>query len=548
MRDVEREPEIRVRTPEGRILADYVTDAPALRPFFNGNPDSLAAFRRKAAEVDRRFDRAGREAMAEAIRPTSAGAERALRRVVEEDGLLVTTGQQAGAFSGPLYTIYKVLSAVRHARALEDALQRPVAPLFWVASEDHDWAEVDHAYVLDANQELRHIPLDAGASGPPRSMARRRLTAGLDDALGALTEVLPATAFTPLLIKQIRAAYRVGSSVAGAFTELLASWLAPFDVLITDAASPPLKRLSIDVLAAEARGAEASERAVAGQTRALEATGQRAQVAVLEGEANLFYECETGRERLIRRGEFHEAVVAGRRWTSEELAAEIAAEPASFSPNVLLRPVVETRVFPTVAYVAGPAELAYHAQLGCLFRLHGASMPIVVPRASVQIVEPKVRRALERVRLEPDELVAPIHELAMRLAREALPDDVVARLASLRGTIEAGFAALAATAEPIDPTLEGPLGRAGRAAEQEVDRAELKILRRLKARNDVAMRSLRQSKMQLFPLDSPQERVLSAPTYLARYGPRFLERVLAALPEPRLDAEDRGAERCGADA
>lgn len=537
--------EIRIQPLAGsRLLADYHVRAAGLRPFFNGHPSSAASFRRKAAEVDGRFDAARRERMAGAITPSSEGARRKLEDVVERGGLLITTGQQAGLFGGPLYTIYKAVAAARWAQTLEDALQRPVAPLFWVASEDHDWAEVNHTFVLDRSGALRRIGLD-GAGGTGASMAHTRPTEGWSAVLNELTHVVDDTAFTPAVLGQIRDAYVDGATVAAGFRVLLSRLLAPLDLLLTDAADPALKAQSTEVLVAAATDAAADEAAVAGQTARLEAAGYPAQVPVLDAALNLFYEGAAGRERLVRAGGEIRAREAGVRWSAAELAAAIRAEPGAFSPNVMLRPVVETTVFPTVAYVGGPAEIAYHAQLGCLFDRHGVEMPIVVPRASALLIEPKVARAMGKLGMEPAAFGVPAHELAMRIARDVMPGDVARRLTALRETIARDFGALAEAALPIDPTLEGPLRSARLAAEKEVERAERKILRRLKARHEVELQHAERVRASLWPQGSPQERVLNVVPFLARYGPELPERLLAALPAPALDAEDWGDARCG---
>src|SRR5690606_15406283 len=168
--------EIEARRLHGaRLVEDYMAGAPALAPFFSGSPWDPDAYRRKAEEVDRRFDAARRRAMAAAIRPTSTASAASLEQVVADGGLFVTTGQQAGLFGGPLFTVYKTLTAVSLARRLTDVLDRPVAPLFWIASEDHDWDEVNHVRVLDPGNELHTIVVEDDARTAPVSMRRRLL-------------------------------------------------------------------------------------------------------------------------------------------------------------------------------------------------------------------------------------------------------------------------------------------------------------------------------------------------------------------------------------
>lgn len=524
------------------LLEDYDAGGPALRPFYFGNPRSAEAFRRKAGEVAARFDGDGRRAMARAIRPTSQRAAERLRSVVEEGGFFITTGQQAGLFSGPLYTLYKILSAVAFAPVLERTLGVPVAPLFWIGSEDHDWAEVNHAHVLDVANRLQRIEVRQDGDTPLHSMARRRLGPGIEDALDQLSQLLPDTDFAPALLKQIRGAYRPDRTMAEAFETLVSSWLGRFDLLITDAADPHVKRLSAPLLADDLRRSVEAEAAVARQTERLEEAGYRGQVPVIAEATNVLYEDGLGRGRIQRTASGFHAHDGAVRWSAAELDAAIRKEPTSFSPNVLLRPLVESRVFPTLCYLAGPSEVAYFAQLGCLFRMHGMAAPLVVPRRGAMLVEPKVRKVLDKFDLDVTDLEPPLHEIASRLARDELPEDVTDRLGTLRRALQEGYDRLGEAARAIDPTLKGPLNSARAASFKELGHFEKKVLRQLKDKNEISLRQLEKARANLFPESAPQERVLSPVHYLARYGDRLLDALVArfAMDAPGTEPDWEG--------
>ncbi|MGH7506481.1 MAG: bacillithiol biosynthesis protein BshC, partial [Longimicrobiales bacterium] len=162
--------EIVVEPLASELVRDLLAGADRLAPFYAGHPHDPAAYRRKADAVAARLGPESRQAVAEAVQPTSAAAASKWERIVRGEGVVVTTGQQAGLFGGPLYTVHKVLTAVRLAETLEAELQLPVAPLFWVASDDHDWAEVDHTAVIDARNELRRVTVEAAPDSPPIPM------------------------------------------------------------------------------------------------------------------------------------------------------------------------------------------------------------------------------------------------------------------------------------------------------------------------------------------------------------------------------------------
>lgn len=487
--------------------------------------------------------------MAELIRATSPAAAATLDRIVSGDGVFVTTGQQAGLFTGPLYTIYKILSAVQLAKALEPVLERPVAPLFWIASDDHDWEEVNHVNLLAVDNALRRLRLSAPAGAPPVSMRRHPVGAGIETVIDELGQILPDTEFTSALLEHIRECYRPERSMAQAFGDLVAELFADFDLLVVDSGHPDLKRLATDLWAHELERSAEHEALLQEQTSRLLDGGYHAQVSVIPGATNVFYEGEHGRERLLRAAQGAQAWTlrrTGRHMGARELTSLLATHAERFSPNVLLRPVVESAVFPTVSYVAGPSELSYYAQVGCLFREYGIDMPVIFPRFRVTLIEAKVRKVLNKAGLEPEALQPPVQEVAARVLRNEVPDGVRAALGELRRSIQDGYARLVAEARQIDPTLKGPLEGGRNTSQVELKELEKKIVQHLKQRNSVAMAQLEKARRNLFPEGDPQERVVNVLQYLTRYGPELLPAIAQALQvELDVPAPAWAGVRCG---
>ena len=416
----------------GSALArDYVAGSAAARAFFASAPDSLTALREKLAEVTARFDRPARERAAASLRPTSARAAERLARFVEEGGAVLTTGQQTGLFTGPLYTIYKALTLIELARAAEAELGVLVLPVFWSASEDHDWAEVDHANLLNPARHLRQARLPE-TDARPLPMSERMLGEGLEFALDELRDVVDGGGFSVDCIEMVEASYRPGASASTAFADLIAQLLGGYDLLIADAANPALKEASRALLEADLTDGGRAERALRARVEELAAAGYYAQVPILPDATNVFYHGAAGRERLYRRGGLWVGHDSGERFEREALLAQLRDEPGRFSPNVVLRPVVESAVFPTLAYVAGPGEISYFAQLEPLFREYGIRPPLVVPRLSAMLVPDDVAADLAALGLEVDALDAPRHELLTRLAWRAMPPALDAALEELK--------------------------------------------------------------------------------------------------------------------
>lgn len=517
-----------------RLVDDYLAGAPAISAFYAGHPLDPAAYRDKLAEVQRRFDRPARVRAAAALRPTSEGAAERLRRFVDEGGAMVTTGQQTGLFTGPLYTIHKILSAIRLAEALEAELGVLVLPVFWAASEDHDFAEVNHAWAVDPAGELHRFGVQATARRAV-PMSEMRLGKDAESVFDAFAQAVGADGDTSGVLTRLRDTYEPGRPVAEAFRGTIAELFARFDLLLTDAADPALKDASAEILLAEAANAAEHERLVAEQTAALEAAGYPSQVVVAEGATNLFIHGVAGgrggpggRERLQRDGDGFIAPEIRRRFTRAELESLLRDQPGALSPNVFLRPVVESAVFPTLAYVGGPAETAYFAQIGPLFEALGIRMPLVFPRFAALIVPAEAEEARAALAITDEELRLPEHELIERVARRRVPPEVADQLRALRASIVSGFGSVIDAANSIDPNLDLAIGARRNRAIVEVAKAERKIIRHVK-RNDAELRrGIALARNHLRPRGQPQERVLTVFQYWIRQ-PSLLHDLAAAM-------------------
>jgi bacillithiol biosynthesis cysteine-adding enzyme BshC len=497
-----------------RLVDDYRAGRPEAARFFSGHPADLGAFRDKLDEVRRRFGRAERERAAAAVRPTSPGAAARLARFVEEGGAMVTTGQQAGLFTGPLYTIHKILTAIRLAQALEEALGIVVLPVFWSASEDHDFAEANHAWAVDGAGKLRRLSVIA-TDPRPLPMSEMRLGEDINAASGELRELIASHGRTDADFTRFLDAYRPGETVAGAFRTMVERLFAGFDLLVTEASDPHVKQGSVAVLRGAVDDAAEHERLLRERTAEMEAAGYTAPVTVMPDAANVFFHGPAGRERLARSGDSWVVPEARMRFTTEEIAARMLKEPAAFSPNVFLRPVVESAVFPTLAYVGGPAETAYFAQIGPLFRAYGIRPPVAYPRLSVRLVPEEAAEKKRALELTEEELRLPEHELLSAVARRRLPAEVNERLQTLRAGLVEGFGALMDAGAGIDGNLDMALGARRNRALLEVADAERKILAHFKKADPGITRDLPFVRSHLAPRGTPQERLLNVFPYLA---------------------------------
>lgn len=513
-----------VERPQGsRLVRDYLAGEGAATAFYGAWFGDGSAYERKAAEVDARFDRAARARAAEAVIVPEGGDPERLRRFVEEGGLMVTSGQQPALFGGPLYSILKALTAVRLADALEARLGRPVLPLFWVASDDHDWEEAGHADLVGVDNELHRFELSAPDPDRRPALHRIPLPAEVDSIAGEFIQSLPTTEFSADYFELIRDGFGAGSTLPQGFHALMQRLLGRFGLLFTDAAHPALKASSAPLLLAELERAEELEAVLRGTAGALERAGYELQVPILEGAVNLFHEGAAGRERLYRDGPDFRTRGSEVRLSLAELRAAREADPTALSPNVLLRPVVESAVFPTLAYVGGPGEMAYFGELRAYFDAHAIGMPIVHPRWSVTPVERKIAKVLDKFGVTIASLDRPFHEIAGEVAREEVPAEVRAALGRLRGSIGAAAGELRNATRSVDATLDGPVQHMRGQAIAAVDELEKKIVQAVKRETDIALAQLEKAQVHLFPLGKPAERVQSPFYFLTRYGDALLD-------------------------
>ena len=517
------------------LSQDYLAGAASALPFFADGgfgPEALVRAAERALAVPR--DQA---AVAEALvrqqlsrdAPQAAARAEELRRA---GATAVVTGQQPGLFGGPLLVLYKALTARGLARDLEARLGRPVVPVFWVASDDHDFEEIRSTTLLDAAgnlRSLRYTPRREPLGLPASHVGLDETIVGL---LDELEGALPAGPNRDALLGLLRRCYRPTTTLAAAFARLL-SGLLP-DLVVLDPADPALKALMLPVLSRELSEASPTSRAAAALAPKLAAAGYREQVQVRPGFLNLFALMEGERRALAAADGVVEVRGTDRRLSLKEALALLQAEPADWSPGALLRPLAQDRLLPTAAYVGGPSEIAYHAQIGPAYAELGIPRPMLAPRASLTLLEPSQVRAMQAEGLSLDDLRQDPERVLARWARESNPE-LEAAFGRAREAVEGELSALEALVAELDPTLRAAAeGARGRALHQ-VEALRDKATRALKKREHTRAERLRRTRQALFPGGVPQERALGLAGLVGRHGPGVIQEI-----EAKLDVWARG--------
>ena len=458
-----------------------------------------------------------------AIRPAllaHGAAAEGLARLLEGGALAVTTGQQAGLFTGPLYTVLKALSAAALAREMTASGLGNVVPVFWVAGDDHDFAEINHCVVTAADGKPARVVLrERPAEAVMLPAYREPLGGDVTRAVGELEAALPPGDARSETLAWLSRSYSPGNSLAEAHAQALAELLGPYGVVVARGWHGSLKAAAREVFLRAALEAGPLDVALGQEASLMRDMDLPVPVEVGQGLSLLMIEARQGRDRLRIAGPgVFETRRSGEKFSLADLERIITSEPERLSGNVLLRPVIEALVFPTIGYFGGPGELAYLRQTGPVFDLLGVPRPARLARLSGLLIEPKVDKVLERHHLAPEDLAQDAGALTSRVAREALPESAAQALADLRAAITDRYARVQAEAACIDKTLERTAENARNQALVGTQEIEKKLVAALKRGNESAMEQITRARDQLYPDGTAQERVISVVSFLARHG------------------------------
>jgi bacillithiol biosynthesis cysteine-adding enzyme BshC len=502
-----------------RLAADYASDFARVREFFAGNPAEPEAWQDAITRAQRHpRDRAALADLIEAqqqARHAPPEAMTATAQLRDPRCVAIVTGQQAGLFGGPLFTLLKAITALRLAERTRAEQRVPVVAVFWIDAEDHDWDEIRSCTVLDAELGMRPITIADPAGANQQPVARVRLDDSVAQALADLEAALPSTEFTPAILEQLRRAYRAGAGMASAFGALLESVLGPRGLIVYDSADPAAKPLVADVFAREVEHPGRTARLAADAGAALEAAGYHAQVTPHDGSVALFHLNST-REPVRQ----HDA----------GLVEEVRRHPEHFSPNVLLRPLVQDTLFPTICYVAGPNELAYLGQLRRVYDAFSIPMPLIQQRATATILDANAMRFLARHDVPFEALQARDEAALNELLESQLPRAVESSLREAARSAEERMQELASNVTQIDPTLEGAVRSTLSRMQDDLKKLHGKIIQAAKRKDETLRRQFHHAQAQAFPGGHPQERQVGFVSFVNKYGPGLVDRLSDELP------------------
>jgi len=516
--------------PPHHLLRDVAADAALGRDIFGTSPSHLTEH---LTEVRRRYQ-LRREDVAAVLRRSHArlGASAAtlenLDRLAQPTTFVVIGGQQPGLLTGPLYTVYKAISIIKLAKDLQRQFPYEFVPLFWNAGDDHDWAEVNHACVLDGAGHLQRLEYPGDPQFEGWSVGEMPLGRGALAVIRRLSELLTDQGFTSdveaLLLETAEASATFGEW----FSRLMLSLFHQHGLIMVEPGLTDLKRLAIPLFEQALESPLVPSQLANDTGDDLEARGYRRQ---LHKDPTLcsFFVREHGRREAVRyaKGVFRSG---SRTYTRAELKAILQDSPERFSPNALLRPVMSEFLFPTAAFIGGAGELNYFAQTRRIYQYFDVPMPVPYLRLGCTLIDHPTARILEKYQLSPLTLRDPDRALTEWIRARA---DIAAPALwhSLRAQIYQPYIDLKGQVRAVDPTLETSLEGTLNYMLFRLGKFEKKLLRQLKKAEHLTATQLRRAAVALFPGSGLQERRLNSMSYLSRYGMDLVDRLGQVVPE-----------------
>ena len=518
-----------------KLFTDFLAYSPKVQPFYPRSPHFTEWLKDESRGLKYDPGRRKRVATLLELQNKAWGASSRTQENIDRlraGASAVVTGQQVGLFGGPLFSIFKALTAVKLANEAK-AAGADCVPVFWLATSDHDLAEINHVSIPRADGSLRK--LEATTHGL-RDAPVGTVTFGgeIETLINAAVELLGDSEVAGVL----REAYRPGKTFGSAFARLFTRLFADWGVILLDGSDPELHAIAEPIYAAAIERSADLDDAVLARGQALDAVGYHQQVKVTASSTLLFALVDGARVPVHRRGNVSSSmdfVLGPENISQPELLRRIAATPHLFSPNVLLRPVVQDYLLPTLAYTGGASEVAYFAQADVVYRaLLGRTTPIV-PRFSASLVETKPQALLERYGLTLRDLFHGPEALREKLASRALPQDVQAAFNNADVAVEKSLAAIRDSLARLDQTLVDSATHASSKIHHQLNQLRARAARAELRQSEVLGRHAELLSNALYPGKTLQEREIAGIHFVARHGTDLLRNLYDAIHPDCLD-------------
>lgn len=519
------------------LLHTFLDDFASLRSFYTHDPRDPDVWPRMIEAAGSRTTPPPRKALSRILQEqnTRYGADDTVldnaRSLAGDDTYVVSTGQQTGLFTGPLYTIYKAVTVVKLAKRVSEETGVRAVPVFWMAADDHDYAEINHVHVCPADGDALRFELSPDDPNDRRSASGRNLGPGIGPLLDRFADALPDSEYSPSAVGALRQHCTAETTLSDAFARLMTLLFQGQGLVLVDPTDPALKPLMSPVFEQEIRNPLASTRSVLAVSGKLAEAGFDPQVVRSPDAVNLFLYQDGQRNALrYRNGRFSNRD-GSLSFTGRELLRLLEEAPGRFTHNVITRPLVQDTLFPALAYIGGPAEIAYYGQLAGVYRQFGLPFPVVYPRASHTLVGARTARILEKHGLTISHFVQGIDSVVDRKLRDDMPVQVAEGLRAARGDVEAHYRNLKGHVTSIDPGLSRIVDASERKTNFALGKLEEKTLRAMKKADGVMRGQIMRADRMVYPNGQLQERVANIWQYVALHGFDIVKTLFEATDE-----------------
>lgn len=514
------------------LVLDYFYDYDMVGEFYNGNFREPAAFENLAESVrSRSLPREKLASILKAQNQEYGCGSRTLDHIdslSDEKTCAVVTGQQVGLFSGPLYTIHKSLTTIKLAQYLDQTCEGRFVPVFWLASDDHDFEEINHIHVLDKTSQIEKIQCSSETSCDKIPASNILLTEDVDRCLQQLDASTHDSDFKQEVLSDLKNAYQSGRSYARAFAMWMTRLFKSRGLVFIDASHPDLKALGKHVFYQEVADESPSTQRALEASKKLQDKNYKNQIQLHQGILNVFHSEHERQTIKTDGGNFHIRDIE-RTVTKDELLTQVEERPHLFSPNVLLRPIYQDALLPTVAYVAGPGEIAYFAQMKGVYEYFGFPMPIIYPRKTITLLEKKVDRVLSRNALHIQDMWRTVDRTIAEIAQSQIPTSIDNALKAAKTHLERNFTSIKQEAVAFEPTLGNAVDVTFGKMNHQFQSLEKKIRQASKRKSALLAQQIQKAHHNLYPNNRLQERVLNITPFLIKYSYALMDRLFKAV-------------------
>jgi len=512
-----------------RLFNDFLYDFERVSQFYEpGGLDTSALVARAQKVTAQTFSR---DAVADALTDQNARAGAGeptfanIERLRQKDSVVVITGQQAGLFTGPLYTIFKALTAIKLAEHLR-AQGVNAVPMFWVAAEDHDFEEVNHTRLINREGQLVTITYAGCSPKEGKPVGHVKLNEKISQNIDEMIAALPESEFMPRLAEDLRDSYQAGANFAEAFGKMMMKLFGKFGVVLIDPLDDRLKAVAGEIYASAMSHTPEFAARLVNATAQLESSGYHAQVYTNAEAVPLFILDEDRRTAMVRRedGRFY-LKGSEKSFGAAELLDTVRRCPNCFSPNVTFRPIVQDFLLPTAAYIGGPAEIAYFAQLRPNYGLLNRVDPVVLPRATFTLIEKRHAKTMSKYGIQFTDLFAGFEEVMKTVVERSLDQNTATIFDETERAFNEQLDKLNAALIAVDPTLAGALKGGREKILYQLNNLHTRFIHTRGKRDETTKQQIERLFAALYPNKNLQEREINVAYFLARYGYELIDRI-----------------------